>query len=277
MTAPLSAAARRWLTHLRTAGAFVPAAAAHAVNAPPAALEPIWAELLRAGYARQSGGLLWDARSAGLTGHARHAAMVGGIYLQLMPWLAAFTRARPAQGPAPDARLRLVGGRQEIWLEADTGKESGAQWRRKALRYRLAEPHPLWVVAQGGPRRLQRLRAILAAVPPAGPWLLTDPSGVGPTAVAWAAGLPSPAPPVPAAAPAAALRRYYQRGQPLDPARAHALLEAGQLGWGGVDIRHRETRYYLVPTVKAPLAPPPTLPAPPAAPDTPQSAIPRED
>ncbi|MCY0879179.1 MAG: hypothetical protein OWU84_09595 [Firmicutes bacterium] len=171
----------------------------------------------------------------------RHRALVTEVYLTTAPLGIHWGQVMPPLpgGACPDAILTLDNAARPVLLEVDTGKETERQWRQKLARYQgTQDQYYLWVVADGGPRRLKRLRLWLAARAPL-PWQLSSSAHPTLDPATWER-------------PAATVRtgecadrpwrhRYVVDGQEVpDPARLGCELEEY-----AEERRHRTVIHYL--------------------------------
>lgn len=101
-------------------------------------------------------GCVWWKPNFSKARQLRHRALIAEIYCRLLPADVAWSMPSHRKAPAADAVLMPTAG-DPIYIEADTGKETHTQWSTKLLTYHAVDGR-LWIVAEGGPLRLQRLR-----------------------------------------------------------------------------------------------------------------------
>lgn len=129
-------------------------------------------------------GAAWDAATFRRSGRLRHRRLVAEIYCRLLPLALEWEGSTIGPAPVADALLwprprDSVGEGWPIYVEADTGRESGRQWREKLIAYRGVESGRLWVIAQGGPGRLAHLAGWIRAAELRIGWAVSDVSAVG--------------------------------------------------------------------------------------------------
>ncbi len=138
---------------------------------------------------------------------ARHRELTADAYLAILAWPDPVAVVPNPPGPAePDLTLRIGANGRVMALEADTGTESGRQWREKAARYSGGDQGFDVVVAVT--TSAKRAQHILA-------WWRTEP--LAPPAVAWAL---ADFPKTPPEWPGAALVAESRPGLPLSPTAA---------------------------------------------------------
>ena len=110
---------------------------------------------------------------------ARHRELTADAYLAILAWPDPVAVVPNPPGPAePDLTLRIGANGRVMALEADTGTESGRQWREKAARYSGGDQgFDVVVVVTTGAKRARHIlewwqREPLA--PPAVAWALAD-------------------------------------------------------------------------------------------------------
>ncbi len=149
---------------------------------------------------------------------ARHRALTADAYLAILAWPDAVAVVPNPPGPAePDLTLRCGGDGPVMALEADTGTESGRQWREKAARYSGGDQGFDVVVAVT--TSAERARHILE-------WWQAEP--LAPPAVAWAlADFPKRPPDWPRTAPVTDTDPEL----PLTPTAADSARWEGRRPW----------------------------------------------
>lgn len=194
------------------------------------------------------GDAVWDPARFGRGAHLQHRVLLAEIRLRLWPLQPRWQAPHPNHFPEPDALLYDAAAQSTlpVYLEADTGKESRRQWQDKLEGYRILRPvcRGIWVVAQGGPRRLERLRSW---VDEAG---LSVPHRVDPVHVV-GRGLPDfpdPPPPPTEPPPRKTLDERYvwaDTGSPVPTEQAILWLASGRVDIAGRELIHGELRWYL--------------------------------
>ncbi len=175
---------------LAIVGRLTPAQAARFQSTTPASAARKLEAAVQAGWAVKFQGAYWHPACP--RRQARHRELTADAYLKILAWPDGAVVLPNPPGPAtPDLTLRIGGDGPVAALEADTGTESGRQWREKAARYAAGDQGFDVVVAVT--TTAERARHILE-------WWQAEPWG--PPAVAWAlADLPSEPPHWPHAAP----------------------------------------------------------------------------
>lgn len=123
-------------------------------------------------------GAVWDAGSFRQRRRIRHRRLLAEVYCRLLPLALEWEGVAPGPAPVADALLwprprESAGADWPIYVEADTGRESGPQWQDKLAGYQRLERGRLWVIADGGPRRLAHLAAHIGAAHLPCAWALT--------------------------------------------------------------------------------------------------------
>lgn len=147
---------------------------------------------VQAGWAVKFQGAYWHPACP--RRQARHRELTADAYLAMLTWPDGVAVVPNPPGPAePDLTLRIGADGPMMALEADTGTESGRQWREKAARYSGGDQgFEVMVAVTASP---ERARHILE-------WWRAEP--LAPPAVAWAlADFPKTPPDWPRAAPVA--------------------------------------------------------------------------
>ncbi len=114
---------------------------------------------------------LWLKSTFGHGRQSAHRRLCAEVYCRLRDLPVTWGPPEQLPGPMPDAIVQFRG--RTIYLEADTGKETSRQWETKLTQYQSLTDGALWVVAEGGQRRLAHLGAWLAEARLAIPWQLT--------------------------------------------------------------------------------------------------------
>ncbi len=109
--------------------------------------------------------------------HVGHRRLVAEIYCRLIPAQSTWQVCSGMTSPQADAILKTDLG--PIYLEADTGKENRRQWATKLSQYQQLRQGALWVIAEGGSLRLERLEQWVSDANLRLPWALTPIADVG--------------------------------------------------------------------------------------------------
>ncbi|PSR38080.1 MAG: hypothetical protein C7B44_00275 [Sulfobacillus thermosulfidooxidans] len=104
---------------------------------------------------------LWTRAQFQRGAHAKHRELITESFIRLYPVITHWQTGGTPFGLFPDAMIRMSPDDLPILIEVDTGKETAKQWQSKLAMYRLEAfanpPFGLWVIAAGGPRRINHL------------------------------------------------------------------------------------------------------------------------
>ncbi|MDA8205308.1 MAG: replication-relaxation family protein [Thermaerobacter sp.] len=192
---------------------------------------------------------LWDRERYRRRAKLRHWTLRTETFLALAPYLTEWTiDGLENGGVVPDAIMKTSGPDSAIALEADTGKETAAQWRVKLEGYQTDDVHGnLVVVAEGGPLRLGRLTEWLSQWSPL-PWQLIPASRLWQQRGDWVWHSPqvSVTGPRPSAVGLPRPELYLLDGVVIAKTEAASLIDQRQIQVASRERRHHTDVYHLI-------------------------------
>ncbi|PSR34295.1 MAG: hypothetical protein C7B46_06105 [Sulfobacillus benefaciens] len=194
---------------------------------------------------------LWDPNQFHRGARQLHRSLVTTVYLALLPVLSEWIQEMRYHDIMADAQFTLQQTNLRFWLEADTGKETETQWRKKLEAYQNSFPPTetrdmMVVVAMGKATRIRHLSSwVHDAKLPLGVYVVEF--GLVKTLPQQLLGPPTFSrhlPPVPGMPPAASIHYIWDGHGEISCRDADRLLSAGYV-LGAKEVAAGEVTYHI--------------------------------
>ncbi len=194
---------------------------------------------------------LWDPNQFHRGARQLHRSLVTAVYLTLLPVLEKWAQEIRHHDIMADAQFTLQQNALQYWLEADTGKETETQWRKKLAAYQNSFPSTaihdvIVVVALGKAARIRHLSSwIQDAKLPLSVYVVEFGNVLGlPQVLLEPATFPGQGAAAPVMPPAARVRYIWDGHGEISCQDADRLINAGYIR-GAKEVTAGEVTYHI--------------------------------